>query len=225
MAARIFLRVITFACSAALLIPRPTITKFPITKKVNANKTDFIFSGVAKVEGTDAGTYEMELTSGDFTNTNTNFANVEFVIVDGTLEITKRNVTLTSATDSKVYDGEALENAEVTVSGDGFVEGEGARFDVTGSQTEVGTSKNTFTYELTTGTKASNYEITKTEGTLEVTVLERTITVTITENSGNAKYDGEMHAIKGYEYIKSLGYDEVYAGICIKHSFLNNDIN
>lgn len=33
------------------------------------------------------------------------------------------------------------------------------------------------------------------------------------------------HAIKGYEYIKSLGYDELYAGICIKHSFLNNDID
>ena len=30
---------------------------------------------------------------------------------------------------------------------------------------------------------------------------------------------------KGYEYIKSLGYDEEYAGICIKHSFLNNDID
>lgn len=33
------------------------------------------------------------------------------------------------------------------------------------------------------------------------------------------------HAKKGYDYIKSLGYDEKYAGICIKHSFLNNDIN
>ncbi len=33
------------------------------------------------------------------------------------------------------------------------------------------------------------------------------------------------HAMKGYEYIKSLGYDEEYAGICIKHSFLNNDID
>ena len=33
------------------------------------------------------------------------------------------------------------------------------------------------------------------------------------------------HIIKGYEYIKSLGYDEDYAGICIKHSFLNNDID
>ena len=25
-------------------------------------------------------------------------------------------------------------------------------------------------------------------------------------------------AMKGYKYIKSLGYDEDYAGICIKHS-------
>ena len=33
------------------------------------------------------------------------------------------------------------------------------------------------------------------------------------------------HAINGYNYIKSFGYDEEYAGICIKHSFLNNDID
>ena len=33
------------------------------------------------------------------------------------------------------------------------------------------------------------------------------------------------HIMKGYDYIKSLGYDEEYAGICIKHSFLNNDID
>ncbi|HIU39851.1 MAG TPA: HDIG domain-containing protein [Candidatus Aphodocola excrementigallinarum] len=33
------------------------------------------------------------------------------------------------------------------------------------------------------------------------------------------------HAINGYNYLKSLGYDEEYSGICIKHSFLNNDIN
>ena len=31
--------------------------------------------------------------------------------------------------------------------------------------------------------------------------------------------------MKGYDYIKLLGYDEEYAGICIKHSFLNNDID
>ena len=39
-------------------------------------------------------------------------------------------------------------------------------------------------------------------------------------------YEGVIpHAIHGYKYIKELGYNEEYAGICIKHSFLNNDIN
>ena len=33
------------------------------------------------------------------------------------------------------------------------------------------------------------------------------------------------HAINGYKYIKELGYDDEYASVCIKHSFLNNDIN
>lgn len=33
------------------------------------------------------------------------------------------------------------------------------------------------------------------------------------------------HAINGYNYLKSLGYDDEYARICIFHSFLNNDID
>ena len=38
--------------------------------------------------------------------------------------------------------------------------------------------------------------------------------------------DGALtHGIKGYEYIKNLGYDEEYASICITHSYLNNDID
>jgi len=77
-------------------------------------EADFSFSGDASVSGTNAGTYNMELKPSDFANTSANFTNVEFVIVDGTLEITKRQVTLTSATDSKVYDGTALTNDTVT---------------------------------------------------------------------------------------------------------------
>lgn len=84
-------------------------------------------------------------------------------------KITKRNVTLTSATDSKVYDKTPLTNHNVAVEGDGFVKEEGVTYNVTGSQTEKGTSKNTFTYELKSNTKASNYDITKVVGTLTVT--------------------------------------------------------
>ena len=110
--------------------------------------SDFTFSGNAEVKGTDAGSYDMELRAEDLMNNNTNFAKVTFEIEDGTLTISKRQLTLTSASDSKAYDGTALTNQKVTVSGDGFAEGESASYDVTGSQTYVGSSKNTFTYTL-----------------------------------------------------------------------------
>lgn len=32
------------------------------------------------------------------------------------------------------------------------------------------------------------------------------------------------HTIKGYEYLKELGYDDEYANICLTHSYLNNDV-
>ena len=86
-----------------------------------------------------------------------------------TVIITKREVTLTSGSDSKVYDGTALTNATLTVGGDGFADGEGATYNYTGSQTAVGESANTFTYTLNEGTKAGNYTITTSEGTLTVT--------------------------------------------------------
>lgn len=91
---------------------------------------------------------------------------------DGTLTINKRSVTLTSETASKVYDGTPLTKPEVTVTGDGFVDGEGATYNVTGSQTEVGKSDNEFTYELNANTKASNYNITMYKGELVITAAD-----------------------------------------------------
>ena len=66
------------------------------------------------------------------------------------------------------------------------MDGEGATYKVTGSQTNADYSKNTFTYTLNDGTKADNYEIDKVEGTL--TVDPREITITADEAS---KYVGE----------------------------------
>ena len=87
-------------------------------------------------------------------------------------QITPRNVTLTSDTDSKPYDGPPLTNHNITVGGDGFAQGEGATYDVTGTQTEPNESSpknNTFTYTLSEGTLPGNYNIKKVEGTLTVT--------------------------------------------------------
>ena len=149
--------------------------------------------------GTDAGTYAMGWEAADFENTNTNFSNVTFVVTDGSLTITKRAVTLTSASDSKVYDGNALTNGEVTVSGDGFAKDEGATYNVTGSQTNVGESDNTFTYTLNEGTKADNYDIKTENGTLTVTPVTDEVIVTITGKTKTVTYDGKEHSIFGYD--------------------------
>ena len=93
-----------------------------------------------------------------------------------TYKITKRLVTLTSATVSKTYDGQALTNTSITVSGDGFVEGEGASYEVTGTQTSVGNSANAFEYKLNENTLASNYDITKVVGTLTITAAPAPVT-------------------------------------------------
>ena len=86
-----------------------------------------------------------------------------------TVTILPREVTLTSGNASKLYDGTALVKENVSVGGDGFVDGEGASLNVTGSQTNVGESENTFTYALNDNTKASNYAITMVNGRLTVT--------------------------------------------------------
>ena len=147
--------------------------------------------------------YELSYT-GDTTNVGT----VKITVLgkgnyDGSTEvsykITKRNVTLTSATDSKVYDKNPLTNHNVTVGGDGFVKEEGATYNVTGSQTSVGESDNEFTYTLKSNTKAKNYNITTHNGKLKVTAEASEVTVVITGRNGTFPYDGTEKSVKGYD--------------------------
>ena len=179
-----------------------SVTGYDVTIPAGSLYTekDITFSGKAEAKGTDADTYNMGLKAENFANSNGNFANVEFVVKeDGKLTITKRDVTLTSADAEKVYDGTALTNDTVTVSGDGFVKNDGATYDVTGTITNVGTKPNTFTYTLNEGTKADNYNITPQEGSLEIKPITDEVVVTIAEHSNSAKYDGKEHKAEGYD--------------------------
>ena len=125
----------------------------------------------------------------------------EDVVKDGyKLIVTPREVILTSADDEKVYDGKPLTNDTITVTGDGFVEGEGATYDVTGSQLNAGQSENEFTYTLNEGTLAENYKIEVVFGTLVVTPYTDKITVTITGNTDEVEYDGHEHTVEGYTF-------------------------
>lgn len=161
--------------------------------------SDFTFTGEAIAKGTDADSYQMGLNKSQFANNSANFANVEFVVNDGFLQINPRSVKLTSATDEKVYDGQPLTNGVVTVSGDGFVKGEGAAYNVTGSQTNAGSSDNTFTYTLNTGTKADNYVIETAEGTLTVTPMTAEVVVNIQGSKLSKVYNGAEQSVTGYK--------------------------
>ena len=85
----------------------------------------------------------------------------------GELVIAKRDVTLKPADAEKPYDGKPL-----TAPGKigGLLEGETANLKVTGSQTKVGTSENTYAIEWTGTAKESNYKLeSESIGTLTVT--------------------------------------------------------
>ena len=100
---------------------------------------------------------------------------------EGTLTVTPKAVVITSGSASKEYDGKELTCDKVTA--EGFVDGEGAEYKVTGSQTEVGSSKNTFEYTLNENTLAENYSITIVEGSLTVTPEKAPKTGDITNNA------------------------------------------
>ena len=136
-----------------------------------------------------------------------------------TVVISPREVTLTSASANKVYDGTALANGNVTVGGDGFVDGEGASCNVTGSQTNVGESENVFAYTLNDNTKAGNYNITTVNGTLTVTKANVGGGIDGGEEPGDsevpqggeskfditAMYDGEGHTIDTNALVAAFG--------------------
>ena len=119
---------------------------------------------------------------------------------DGTLTINKRSVTLTSASDSKVYDGTPLTKPEVKVTGDGFVEGEVTDIRATGSVTYVseGEVTNTITYTKGANFKADNYTITEELGKLTITPVTDEVIVTITGNTKTETYDGTEKTVEGY---------------------------
>ena len=117
--------------------------------------------------------------------------------VNGLLQVSKRPVTLTSGTDSKTYDGKPLTKEEVTVSGDGFVKGEGASYSEFASIIDKGSIDNTFKYTFNENTKPENYDVTVIYGKLTIAPVGKVI-VTITENSGEYTYDGTEKTVEGY---------------------------
>ena len=102
--------------------------------------------------------------------TGSNYAAGQYATSSENIMINKRPVTLTSASANKVYDGTPLTKPEVTVGGDGFVEGEVSGLKAIGTVTNVadGEVDNEIVWDWAEGFGEGNYDITKTEGKLSI---------------------------------------------------------
>ena len=160
-------------------------------------------------KGTDAGSYPVGIKSGDFKNTSGNFTNVEFVIVDGELVITRRGenpgspVTLRADDSTVMFDGDY--HGYVGHIATNLAEGHSVR-----SVKSDFTARNVGRYEDKIDLHDAiivdadgkdvtrNYVLTYQPGTLEITPFEGEVVVTVTGNTGLFRYDGKIHTVEGY---------------------------
>ena len=142
---------------------------------------------------THAGTYTLTVkANGNFTGERST-----------TWRMLRRQVTLTSGSATKPYDGSPVRCGDVHIAGDGFIGLEGATFDVRGSQTVAGSSKNAFTYTLKAGTLSGDYDIVKVEGDLTVTKATYPgqepggagIAWSVAPGAATWMYDGRPHGV------------------------------
>ena len=162
---------------------------YDVTKSVKATET-----AAWTAKGKDAGDYPVGIVAGDFENTNKNFTNVEFVIVDGVLKInpiTENTITITANSASKTYDGTPLTDIGFTFTEGVLADGDVLTAVVEGSATNVGDPgvNKVTSYVVTRGNKdvTGNYTFTDSvDGKL--TINKRT--VTLTSETASKEYDG-----------------------------------
>ncbi|MBO4806755.1 MAG: hypothetical protein J5554_12010, partial [Paludibacteraceae bacterium] len=172
--------------------------------------SDFTFNGDSTITGTDEGEYSMPIEPADFVNENVNFADVKFVVVQGTMLITPREgvvVTITKHSDTFVYDGN-----EHTISGydfesndpsyiEAYMKFNGTEADSTSTGTTVGSYGMNFDKNFFENTNVNFKDvefIVNSTDSLRIEALEGVI-VTITEHADTFIFDGQSHKVTGYD--------------------------
>lgn len=169
----------TAVCTGTLTVTPATITISTASATKVYNGKGLTASGI-KVTGLVGGEYLKCHASGyrvdvgqgknvyiiNWFDSTAKFNNYTVVNDYGILEVTPATLTVTTYSGKKVCDGNPL-TAGGMVSG--FIWGETYTFNVTGSQTEEGTSDNTYELVFDGTAKAENYIIVEKLGTLTVT--------------------------------------------------------
>ena len=110
-----------------------------------------------------------------------------------TYTVSKRAITITAASASKVYDGTALTKNEASLTSGTIVSGQTATYSASGTITNVGTTNNVPSVVIKSGSTdvTSNYNVTKVNGTLTITKAE----ITYTAENVSVVYDGAAHGL------------------------------
>ena len=137
---------------------------------------------------TDAGSVKNTYTI-DWGDTDPGNYNIEENL--GTLTVRPAELTISTGSDEKTYDGGALTNSEASVTG--LIGDDSVTVKATGTITDAGTAQNTYTISWT-GADKDNYELTEELGTLTVNKAPLTIRTGSAEKifDGSALTSGEV---------------------------------
>ena len=168
-------------------------------------RRDFRFDGTAVAKRTEAGTTDMGLAIDQFTNTNANFEEVEFVIIDGYITIVPAGevvVTVTGNHDTFDYDGTEHEVSGYTFTvSDPLYTEKDFTFKGNDSVTRIdaGTDYMGLTEEDFTDISENFEKVTFVVTDGYITINPIAVTVTITGNNNTYVYNGSEQAAEGYE--------------------------
>ena len=147
----------------------------------------------------------MGLAADQFSCTNANFSDVEFTVEDGSLTITPVNaaVTIRGRHNVSVYDGaeHSVKGYDVEISNPLYSQDD---FEFSGkdeaARTEEGTTEMGLAADQFTNKNENFATVTfdVTDGYQTITAVDEVL-VTITGHRSTADYDGEEHAVSGYD--------------------------
>ena len=176
---------------------------------------DFTFSGTAEAKRTDEGTTNMGLKPEQFTNTNSNFGTVTFMVTDGYQTITPVDevvVTITGHKNVADYDGteHTATGYDVEISSNLYTENDFIFSDsATAARTDAGTTNMGLAAEQFKNTNSNFKKVTFNVTDGYVTVNPISVTVTITGHKDSFDYNGQEQSVTGYEIeIKNPLYTE-----------------
>ena len=146
-----------------------TVTGYEVTSGADLAEVSLAPSMQAEVSAADAGEYPMGLEESSFDiqlKEASETSRPRVTIRDGSLTIQKAPLQVVTQNGKKVFDGKALTAPGQII---GLIGEESATLEMVGSQTEIGSSQNTYQILWDGSAKAGNYQVTDQIGTLTVT--------------------------------------------------------